>query len=157
MSYQVKILKGLFVLRWNEPEPGDAKRYYDELAVASRKQGQQLVALFIMPEDSPAPGEEFRKEQAALLPKIMDCLEFAVAVFEGGGFATSIKRSALVAILLLSNKRHKIFVRRSVEEALVLKPPGPLTFNGRRAAEQISLLGLSDVRPSMYPQSRTHP
>lgn len=153
MSYEVQVLRGLFAVRWGAPEPGDALSYCEHLESASKKQGQKLVGLFIMPENSAPPGEEFRKEQAKLLPRIMDHMEFAVAVFEGAGFATSIKRSALVAILLLSNKRHKIFVRRSVEEALVIKPPGPLSFNGKRAVEQLRSLRMCDPRPSMFPSS----
>lgn len=142
MSYEVQVIKGLFVLRWIAPEPGDAKRYAEEMKKEKDAQGRKLIGLFIMPEDSAAPGEEFRKEQANLLPEIMDCIEYAIAVFEGGGFGASIKRSALVGILLLSGKRHHVHVRSSVEQALVTKPPRELPFNGKIAVEKLQLLGM---------------
>lgn len=145
MSYQLKVLDGLFVLRWGVPEASDPTRYAAEMGAEARKQGKKLVGLFIMPEGSPPPNETFRKEQAAVLDGLMDHLQFAVAVFEGSGFATSLKRSALVAILLLTNKRQKVFVRNSVEEALITNPPQPLDFDATRAVATIRASGLCDV------------
>jgi hypothetical protein len=137
MSYKSCVLNGLFVVRWERPAVGDPTRYYHELLQASQSQSKPLVGLFIMPENSSAPDDYFKKEQAALLVKIMANLTFAVAVFEGTGFAASLKRSALVAILLLSGQRQKIYVRSSVEEALVRDPPGPLGFSAHKALNDL--------------------
>lgn len=145
MSYQLHILDGLFVLRWGHPEPGDPTRYVQELTAARMKQRKTLVGLFIMPEGSPAPGDEFKKEQARVMEQVMDNLNFAVAVFEGSGFATAMKRSALIAILLLTGKRQKISVRSTVRDALVKDPPGELGFDGARAYAQVNAQGLCDV------------
>lgn len=132
MSYESCALDGVFVLRWGKiPQITDVDRYASEIAEARAKQGKPLVGLFIMPSDSTAPDEAFRKAQARKLPQIMDNLSYAVAVFEGTGFISSLKRSALVGILLLAPKKHPIHVRSSVEEALLLNPAGPIEFNAR--------------------------
>jgi hypothetical protein len=137
-------MNGLFVLRWGEnPDAKDVERYASEIERASQQQGSQLVGLFIMPPESSAPGEAFRKAQAAKLPEIMSHLHYAVAVFEGEGFVSSLKRSALVAILLLTPKRYPIHVRATVEEALVKKPAGPIGFDAGRALNELRRLKLA--------------
>lgn len=140
MSYKSCVLNGLFVLRWERPTVGDCTSYCQEIQQASQKQAKPLVGLFIMPENSTAPDDQFKKEQATLMPKIMQNLTFAIAVFEGTGFAASLKRSALVAILLLTGQRQKIFIRSSVEEALVRDPPGPLGFSAHKALNDLRAL-----------------
>ncbi|MEO6598597.1 MAG: hypothetical protein ABIQ16_01900 [Polyangiaceae bacterium] len=130
MSYESCALQGVFVVRWGKvPQVLDVDRYAKEMADASAKQGKHLVGLFIVPSDSSAPDDAFRKAQAKKLPEIMKSLSYAVAVFEGTGFISSLKRSALVGILLLAPKRYPIHVRSSVEEALILNPAGPIDFN----------------------------
>jgi hypothetical protein len=144
MSYKSATLDGLFVVRWGEnPEASDVERYAAELHQARESQGKQLVALFIMPPDSAAPSESFRKAQAAKLPEIMGHLRYAVAVFEGEGFTTSLKRSALVAILMLSRKRFPIYVRSSAREALLDKPAGPIDFDAKRALLELGRRALA--------------
>jgi hypothetical protein len=143
MSYKSCLLPGLFVLRWGQrPEVRDVELYANEIAVARAKQGQPLVALFIMPTDSAAPDELFRKAQANRLPEIMQSLEYAVAVFEGTGFISSLKRSALVAILLLAPKKFPVYVRATVEEALITDPPGRVRFDPYRAINDLRSAGV---------------
>jgi hypothetical protein len=60
-----------------------------------------------------------------------------VAVFEGSGFISSLKRSALIGILLLAPKKYSIHVRSSVEEALLLNPAGPVEFNARNTLAEL--------------------
>jgi hypothetical protein len=67
----------------------------------------------------------------------MENLSYAVAVFEGAGFIASLKRSALVGILLLAPKKYPIHVRSSVEEALLLHPAGPIDFDPKRALAEL--------------------
>src|SRR5690242_15243191 len=127
MSYQSCSLDGLFVVRWGKsPALEDVERYANEIAASASQQGKPLVGLFIMPPDSAAPDEAFRKAQAAKLPEIMNHLRYAVAVFEGTGFIASLKRSALIGIMLLAPKKHAIHVRSTVEEALIHNPAGPV-------------------------------
>src|SRR3954462_10782981 len=105
MSYQSCVLQGLFALRWGaHPEVKDVETYAAEISAARSKQGTPLIGLFIMPRDSAAPDDAFRKAQAQRLSEIMGHLDYAIAVFEGDGFFSSLKRSALVAILLLAPK-----------------------------------------------------
>jgi hypothetical protein len=138
MSYESCALTGVFVVRWGKiPEVPDVTRYAGEIAAAREQQGKRLVGLFIMPPDSTAPGDMFRKAQAARLPAIMNDLLYAVAVFEGTGFVASLKRSALVGILLLAPKKYPIHVRSTVEEALLTNPPGPVDFDARAALAEL--------------------
>ena len=143
MAYKSCVLDSLYAIRWGrEPELGDVERYASEISAAHAKQRRPPVGLFIMPQDSQIPSETFRKAQAARLPEILADLEFAVAVFEGGGFKQAVMRGALGAILLLAPKRFAIHVRSTVEEALVDSPPKPLRFNGRLAISELKRLGI---------------
>lgn len=138
MAYESCALEGLFVVRWGKnPVVPDVESYARDLAAARAKQGRPLVGLFIMPPDSTAPDDRFRKAQAQKLPEIMENLSYAVAVFEGSGFISSLKRSALVAILLLAPKRHPIHVRSTVEEALLINPAGPIDFDAKRTLVEL--------------------
>jgi hypothetical protein len=131
-------MDGLFALRWGaNPEEPDVEKYVQEVRKARQAHGKPLVGLFIMPPDSKAPGESFRKIQAAKLPELMKDLSYAVAVFEGDGFMSSLKRSALVGILLLAPKHYPIHVRATVEDALVRKPAGPIEFDAKRALAEL--------------------
>jgi hypothetical protein len=142
VSYKSCAIDGLYVLRWQSPEVPDVAAYAGEIAAASSKQGKQLVGLFIMPEDSDPPGEQFRKEQANKLPEIMTHLTFVVAVFEGTGFMAAMKRSALVGILLLSGRRFPMYVRATVDEALVSSPPQPISFEPKAAIAELGRRGM---------------
>lgn len=138
MAYKSCVLDGLYAIRWGqEPELGDVDRYATEINAARVIQGRPLVGLFIMPPDSQTPSDAFRKEQAKRLPEILGNLDFAVAVFEGGGFKQALMRSALGAILLLAPKRYSVHVRSSVEEALLENPPKPLSFNAALAMQEL--------------------
>ena len=76
MSYESCALDGVFVVRWGKnPQLPDVERYANEIAAARTKQGKPLVGLFIMPPDSTAPDEAFRKAQAKKLPEIMENLQ----------------------------------------------------------------------------------
>jgi hypothetical protein len=140
MSYESRILNGLFVVRWERPERGDPTRYCNELSEAARRQGKPLVGLFIMPETSTVPDDAFRKEQATLLSTIMSNLVYAIAVFEGSGFSASVKRSALIAITLLSGQRQRIHVRSTVTDAL-RNPPERLPFDVNGALRELQAHG----------------
>jgi hypothetical protein len=142
MSYKSSTIDGLYALRWQEPDVPDITAYATEIATAREQQGKLLVGLFIMPPDSTTPTEPFRKEQARKLPDIMSNLSFAVAVFEGTGFMAAMKRSALVAIQMLTPKRFPLFVRATVRDALVDNPPHPVPFDGRKAIEELERMGI---------------
>jgi hypothetical protein len=138
MSFTSWELDGLYVLRWGaRPEVKDVPAYVGEIAAARERQGKPLVALIIMPPDSAAPDEAFRKLQAKHLPGIFANLEFAICVFEGTGFIASLKRSALVAILMLSPRRHPVYVRPTLEDALLRDPPKAFKFDAAKALSQL--------------------
>ena len=140
MSYESFVMPGVFALRWGagaRPEMADIDRYVAELTKAHEVQGQKLVAVFVMPKDHVVPDEAFRKAQASRLPDIMACVDWVVAVFEGVGFVSSIKRSALAGILMLAPQKYPIHVRASIEEALLTKPPGPMRFDPKEAIQEL--------------------
>ena len=138
MAYHSCVLDGLYAIRWGrDPEIADVERYANEIHSARVAQSRPPVGLFIMPRESQVPSDAFRKEQARRLPDILGDLDFAVAVFEGGGFKQALMRSALGAILLLAPKRFSIHVRSSVEEALLESPPKPLRFNATIAIQEL--------------------
>ena len=83
----------------------------------------------------------------------MSNLDYAIAVFEGTGFTSSLKRSALIAILLLSGRRHAVFVRSTVEEALIHDPPKPLSFDGARAIGELGRKGILTGSKGFTPEN----
>jgi len=139
MAFKSCVLDGLLTIRWGseQPELGDVAKYLAILAEAHERQNAKLVAMFVMPADHKMPSDEFRKEQAAALPQIMEHADFCVAVFEGSSFMIALMRSALGAILLLAPKRFQIYVRASAEEALLEDPPGPIRFDAKRAIAEL--------------------
>jgi len=142
MSYSSCSVPGLYALRWGQtPELGDVAKYAAEIAAVHAKQGAQPIGLIIMPQDSKPPDEAFRKAQARLLPDIMSHLEYAICVFEGTGFMSSLKRSALVAIMMLSPRRQQVHVRASVQEALLSDPPRPMKFDVHKAIAELQRKG----------------
>lgn len=149
MSYTFWELDGLFVVRWGRhPEVADVQMQTLEMTAARKRQGKPMVALYIMPPDSQPPDNDFRKAQAASLPAIFANLEYAIAVFEGTGFIASLKRSALVAILLLSKQRHSVYVRQSLEDALILNPPRRFGFDAPKALKDLKRRMTSSASPS---------
>ncbi len=138
LSYTFWELDGLIVVRWGRtPEVADVQTQTLEVAAVRKRQGKPIVALYIMPPDSQPPDNDFRQAQAASLPAIFAHLEFAIAVFEGSGFVASLKRSALVAILLLSKQRHSVYVRQSLEDALIVNPPRRFSFDASKALQEL--------------------
>jgi hypothetical protein len=138
VAYESCVLKGLFVVRWGaRPELRDLDAYVGELAAARKTQGAPLVSLFIMPENSAAPDEIFRKQQSMRLGQVMENSSYCIAVFEGSSFMLSLKRSALAAILLFAPSRARVHVRSSVEDALVKDPPGPIGFDAPKAIAEL--------------------
>lgn len=149
VSYQSWELDGLYVVRWGRhPEVGDVQKQALELVAARRRQAKPIVGLYVMPPDSQPPNNDFCKAQAAHLPAIFANLECAIAVFEGSGFIASVKRSALVAILLLSKERHSVYVRSSLEEALTVNPPRQFSFDASKALRELKrhMLASADSR-----------
>jgi hypothetical protein len=133
------VFEGVYVLRWGlRPQLSDVPAYAAEIAAARQRQGKPLVAVFIMPRESAAPDETFRKCQARHLPHIFTSLECAVCVFEGSGFVASLKRSALATILMLSPNRHPIYVRSTLEDALVRDPPQRYSFDARSVLAEVT-------------------
>jgi hypothetical protein len=138
MAFESCVLPGLYVLRWGEnPDVPDVTRYLQEVEHAHAVQGELLIGLFIMPDGSAAPDSNFRKAQADHMPRIMSHFHYVVCVFEGEGFMASIRRNALAGILLLSGRRFPVHVRASIQEALVTKPAGQVTFNVPLALAEI--------------------
>jgi hypothetical protein len=138
MSYTSWVFDSLYVLRWGDrPDVADVAAYSGEIAAASKAQGKPLVGLIIMPPSSAAPDENFRKAQAKHLPGIFTNLDYAICVFEGTGFFAAVKRSALLAILMVSRKRFPVYVRSTIEDALLRDPPKPLPFDAARIVAEL--------------------
>jgi len=142
MPYDSVALPGLFVVRAGaRADVADIHACAREIAAARKSQGDRLVVMLILGEETAPPDEEVRRAQAACLPEIHGHASRVLVVIEGSGFMTAIKRSALTAIGLLARGRYAYEAHTSVEEALVTRPPPELRGEGRAAFAELRRRG----------------
>jgi hypothetical protein len=115
MSYKWALIDRVFVMRWGPPDLADAEALLGNCEQAAQGIKQQLIVIMIMPPEVPAFGRG--------AARLLDCCETIHCVIEGDGFKNSIKRSVTTSVLLLSGKRGKMFVHKTLLEALeALRP-----------------------------------
>jgi hypothetical protein len=119
MPYASCLVDRAFLLRWGDIiEKSDMVRLVAELSAGRDTTGQALVYVGIVPETTKAPAEEVRREMTATLPLLLEHCETVHVVMEGAGFATSIKRSMMTAMMFATGKRGRVFVHDTVQTAL---------------------------------------
>ena len=96
----------------------DIAQIKSRLAQAREQEGRDLVYIAIAPEDSAAPEEPVRKAFMNAMEDVLNYCQTMHFVMEGQGFKHSILRNALASVLLVRGQRTKVFVHRTLEEAL---------------------------------------
>ena len=77
-----------------------------------------VTYIAIIPEDCEPPNEAMRKRFADTMPEVLSHCQTMHFVMEGQGFKSAILRNALAAVLLVRGQRNKVFVHKTIEEAL---------------------------------------
>jgi hypothetical protein len=120
VSCAIESILPVFFVRWKVPEFSDLARINQSLADAHRTLGRPLFFVAIVPADSQPPDERMRKAFAETMDTVLGHCRTMHFVIEGDGFKHSILRNALAAVLLVRGQRSRIFVHRSLSEALIM-------------------------------------
>lgn len=119
MPYKSTWVDRVYLLRWTgQPQIGDVDAVLAEVHAKHRSLGQPVIGVTIIPVDIPPPEGESRKIMGGKLDPLIACCETLHFVIEGSGFKNSVIRSAVTSVLMLTDKRGKITVHKTYEEAL---------------------------------------
>lgn len=120
MSCLIELIAPVFFVRWKVPELVDLARVNASLAEAHHALGRPAFFVAIVPGDSQAPDEKMRRAFADTMEEVLTHCRTMHFVMEGEGFKHSILRNALATVLLIRGQRNRIFVHRSLGEALII-------------------------------------
>jgi hypothetical protein len=90
------------------------------LADAHHVLGRPCFFISIVPEDSKPPDDRMRQTFADNMENVLGHCRTMHFVMEGEGFKHSILRNALATVLLVRGQRNRIYVHRSLGEALII-------------------------------------
>jgi hypothetical protein len=124
----------VFLVRWTSPRLADIPRVTAEFTRAYDAAGRSIPYIAIVPSDSVPPDEATRKAMTRGRDEVLARCSSMHIVMEGEGFRTAILRNALAAMQLFGNKRDKVAVYRTLEEALedaLRRAPAELKFDKR--------------------------
>lgn len=119
MSCTIEFLRPVFFVRWKVPELADIRRIVTELAAAHHALGREVFFVAIIPDDCRPPDDRMRQAFADNMEGVLTHCRTMHFAIEGEGFKHSILRSALAAVLLVRGQRNRVFVHRSLSEALI--------------------------------------
>jgi hypothetical protein len=124
MSYTHALIDRLLIVRWGPAEISDVDALLRDSQESCRLlAGRQIITIMIMPPEIPAPEGDVRNAMNRRASDLLECNESLHCVIEGDGFKNSIKRSVTTSVLLLSGKRGKMAVHKTLQEALeALRP-----------------------------------
>lgn len=142
VSCSIRLIEPIFFVRWASPSMTDIAQVKSRLVQAHEQGGHDLVYVAIVPEDSTPPDEAVRKAFMNAMDEVLTYCQTMHFVMEGQGFKHSILRNALASVLLVRGQRTKVFVHRTLEEALTMankRFPSDLQFDvalvARKAVE----------------------
>jgi hypothetical protein len=118
MSCRIEFFPPLFFVRWAAPSKADLPALNAQLADAHRKLGDPVTYIAIVPEDCEPPNDEMRAAFSDTMDEVLSHCSTMHFVMEGQGFKHSILRNALATVLLVKGQRRKVFVHRTLTEAL---------------------------------------
>jgi hypothetical protein len=96
----------------------DLPRLNAALADSHRTLGEPVTYVAIVPEDCEPPNDDMRKAFSDTMEEVLGHCNTMHFVMEGHGFKNSILRNALATVLLVKGQRNKVFVHRTLMEAL---------------------------------------
>lgn len=118
MSCIIQLIPPIFFVRWMQPQMADLALLGTRLEQAHEVNQKPVTYIAIIPEDCEPPNEAMRKRFADTMPEVLSHCRTMHFVMEGQGFKSAILRNALAAVLLVRGQRNKVFVHKTLEEAL---------------------------------------
>lgn len=142
--YKSYVVPGVYAIVWGKnPRPEAVAMYVEEMKQASERQGQRLFGLGIAPEDSGIPDRAFSVIQAGVTPTVTRYIYAGAMVFKGMGAGPILKRTAFTAMTLLLRTECPIYVRSSVEDAIIGRPPANMQYDPIATLERLRKLGVT--------------
>jgi hypothetical protein len=120
VSCAIELVPPVFFVRWKVPELLDIARLNTRLIEAENTLGRPVFFVAIVPEDCKPPDDRMRQAFADTMEDVLRHCRTMHFVMEGEGFKHSILRNALATVLLIRGQRNRIFVHRSLGEALII-------------------------------------
>jgi hypothetical protein len=115
----MEFVRPVFFVRWSSPKATDIPAIIKALAQAHEALARPVVYVAIAPENSEPPDDRVRKAFTSRMDEVLGHCESMHFVMEGQGFKNSILRNALATVLMVRGQRNKVFVHRTLDEALI--------------------------------------
>jgi hypothetical protein len=109
----------VFFVRWLAPKVTDLPPVVKALSEARDALGTPVVYVAIVPADCEPPDDQLRRAFTIRMDEVLGHCVSMHFVMEGQGFKNSILRNALATVLMVRGQRNKVFVHRTLEEALI--------------------------------------
>lgn len=118
MSFKSALLGNLFLVQWDEVQPGDGSLLTRAVEDAVDSVGQKLIYIAVAAKASP-PEDRVRPEIARAFEVVLErCAQVHLVILQQG-FMGAIHRTIAAGMLLAIDKRgKKVGVHSSLEEAL---------------------------------------
>jgi hypothetical protein len=123
MPYRLDVVSNAFVVTWKRPEMNDLRELKRALELARSQHERPMVYVAVIPVDSEPPEDPVRKEMMRTMDGMLEHCSTMHFVLEGTGFKHAMARSALSGILLVSGRRGRVFVHRTLAEAIQQAEP----------------------------------
>ncbi len=117
MACDIERIGNAVVVRWGEPTSDDVRNIFALMVEAHERTHEKLVFVAWVPVGAPAPSASVRETMMELQPQLLEVVREVHMVFEGHGFATTIKRSVMLGFIMAAQRRKTYFVHASSEQA----------------------------------------
>ncbi len=118
MPYQSASLERVYILRWGRSVlASDIEPIVAEMVKLCKQHGP-IVGIALMPPDLSPPDGEMRKLIGQNMRAALDASESLHYVIEGTGFKSSIMRSVVTNVLMLTGQRGRISVHGTLDEVV---------------------------------------
>jgi hypothetical protein len=155
VSCLIQLVGSVFFVRWTKPQLSDLGPLANKLEKAHETNGAPVTYVAIVPEDCEPPNDAMRKRFTDTMSEVLSHCQTMHFVMEGHGFRNAILRNALAAVLLVRGQRNKVFVHRTLEEALTAARNAATTEGTKldvgtiiRRARQLGIATLTTADPN---------
>ncbi len=125
---------------WGEVRLSDVAQLRDSLHAQHQRCGKPLMYVGVVPEDSPLPDADVRKEMARSMQDATEICDYLCIIFQGSGLKASAKRAAFAGLLMMAMKGKWLVAGRISE--LIAKAGGDLRrVNQLRCAAKLAADG----------------
>lgn len=118
MSCEIICAKACVFSVWGEPTWVDVDRVIEVVKTTFERSGEPLTYITRVPVNAPPPSATVRKHLDDVLPAAMKYFSSYHVVVEGDGFVSAMKRSVLVGLTQVTQRRGTFFVHAHVDDVL---------------------------------------